>query len=221
MDEVLIFVFIPVCLLCFLLFITLFLYVVPLRFFVSFVSQEQRKEKMLTVSWSVMGIRITSAAGQQNYAILVADHELISRTLFSTKTTPTPAVSGPEAVHSPEDLVPLIQHLVVPVMKIGTVLYRQRSFEDIRGTVRIGLGDPVATGLLYGGYWATRFVFTASRIHIDLKPDFDREILEMELSVRFRINHPLRMIFAGIRVARMPDVMKIISGILQKNRVAQ
>lgn len=227
MDTAYILVFITACVLCVLLGIALILYVVPLRFLVRFNAREHRKETMVTVSWSMVSICFKTMADQRDLVILVADHVLYTQNLSPRspsaipKPLQKPAPTEDEEIRTAEDLIPIIQHLIGPVKKIGLVLYRQSSFEDVRGTVRIGLGDPAATGMLYGGYWATRFVFTASRIYIDLKPDFDREILEMELSVRFRIHHPLRILIAGIQVARTPDVMKIISSLRQKNRVAQ
>jgi hypothetical protein len=42
----------------------------------------------------------------------------------------------------------------------------------------------------------------ASRIFIEMKPDFNREIFEMDVAIRLRINHPLRIIIAGIQLMR-------------------
>jgi hypothetical protein len=65
--------------------------------------------------------------------------------------------------------------------------------------------------MLCGGYWATRFVLRASRIFIDMIPDFDRKILEMDMTIRIRVNHPLRILIAGIRLYGNPDIRQGIT----------
>jgi hypothetical protein len=35
-----------------------------------------------------------------------------------------------------------------------------------------------------------------------MKPEFDHEVFEMDVAIRLRINHPLRIIIAGIRLMR-------------------
>jgi hypothetical protein len=176
---------------------------------------------MLTVSWNILGVRISTFAGQQNVAVLAVDHVLFSRVLPPSKTARAPQDYGAEEIQSAGDLVQLVHRLIMPVTKIGTALYRQSSFEDVRGSVRIGLGDPVATGMLYGGYRATQFVLVASRIYLDVVPVFDRQILEVELDVRFRINHPLRILVTATRIAQTTDARTFISKIYRKKQVAQ
>jgi len=227
MDTVLIIVFIPATVLCVLLGIGLLLYVVPLQFLVSFIRKGDRQETTVTVSWNCVSIRIKPSAGKNEIEVLVAGHRVTRVNLSPPGPPPVPesptktARSGREEIRTAEDLIFLIRHVIEPVKKIGVVVYQQSSFENIRGTVRIGLGDPVATGMLYGGYWATRFMFSASRISIDLTPDFERQVLEMELSVRFGINHPLRILITSIQVMVSRDVRESISGFWQKNRVMQ
>ncbi|MEN6397109.1 MAG: DUF2953 domain-containing protein [Methanoregula sp.] len=227
MDTVYLLAFIPVCVLCALLGIALLLYAVPLRFFVQYTGTEDRKETMAAVSWNRLSICLKTAADRRELVILAAGHVLISQNLHLPPPSPPPKnqQKSPrpenEEIRTAEDLIPLIWHLIEPVKKIGLVLYRESAFENVRGTVRIGLGDPAATGMLYGGFWATRFVFSASHIYLDLTPDFNRKILEMELSVRFRINRPLRILVAGIQVVRTPGAREFISNLHVKKRVAQ
>lgn len=93
-------------------------------------------------------------------------------------------------------------------MPVAHVYPRPPYDFSLNGRIRIGTGDPVATGMLYGGYWATRFVLRASRIFIDIKPDFDRKILEMDMIIRIPVNHPFRILIAGIRLYRNPDIIQ-------------
>jgi hypothetical protein len=92
--------------------------------------------------------------------------------------------------------------MIKPAGRFVSVLWHECRFENCTGSIRIGTKDPVTTGILYGGYWATRFGLRASRIFIDVISDFNREIFEMDVAIRFRINHRLRIIIAGIQLMR-------------------
>ena len=50
---------------------------------------------------------------------------------------------------------------------------------------------------------------TASQF--ELEPVFDRECLELELGVRFKVDHPLRLLIQGIQVLKSPQIRAIQS----------
>jgi hypothetical protein len=116
----------------------------------------------------------------------------------------------PADLHSVAGYVTLIPQLIEPVGKFGAVLYDQTTFDGISGWIRIGAGDAAATGMLYGGYWATRSVLRASKIYVEMIPEFNRKILELDLVIRLRINHPLRVGIAGIRLFKNPAIRHVI-----------
>ena len=62
--------------------------------------------------------------------------------------------------------------------------------------------------MVYGGYWASRFAFTASRIYVNVVPDFNGEILELDLKIRIRIRHPLILLIHGFFFMREPAIRR-------------
>jgi len=215
MDLLLIFLFITACLVLILLFASLLFYQVPLRLTVFFVYQKPRQVTVITVFWSVLGMRITTAGDHHHETeILLGKRVVFSRTNPYMHKEPERVGTGLLDIRSTQDLGILIRHVVSPVMDVGSALYRETAFEEVRGKVRIGLRDPAATGMLYGGYWATRFILLATRIHVDMEPVFDRECLELELAVRFRVDHPLRLLTQGIQVLKSPNIRAIQSRLL-------
>ena len=76
------------------------------------------------------------------------------------------------------------------------------------GSIRIGMDNPAATGMLYGGYQASRFVLNASRIFVDMEPVFGNRVLALDITMRLRIRHPLVIIIRGIALIRNPAVRR-------------
>jgi hypothetical protein len=209
METFLIPVFILACPLLILLFITLLLYLIPVRFAISFVRQEGQQEHSISVSWGLIGFRTVDTGDGQRTEVFIGGHVMYTRAGMEERQKGVDANSPtPADLRSVEGYLTLIPRLIEPVGRFGSVLYHQSTFEDINGRIRIGTGDPVATGMLYGGYWATRFVLLASRIFIDLIPEFDRKILEMDMVIRLRVDHPLRILIAGIRLYKNPDIRR-------------
>jgi len=99
-----------------------------------------------------------------------------------------------------------IQRMIGPIEMFGSVFWKASRFVDARGTLRLGLGDPVLMGEICGMYWASRFILLASRVYVELEPVFDREVLNLDITVRVRVNHPLLVLIAGIRLARDPGI---------------
>jgi hypothetical protein len=212
METFLIPVFILACPLLLLVFSALLLYVIPVRFTL-FLRQTGKEESSITVSWGTIRVRIIKTGEGQRTEVILGGNILYSlagkekwREGKEVKS-PSPAdfrLSGGYLTHIPR--------MIEPLGKFGLLLWHQTTLEDINGRIRIGTGDPVATGLLYGGYWATRCMLRESRIFIEVIPEFDGKILEMDLVVRLRINNPLRILIAGMRLSRDPAVRKGLTG---------
>lgn len=212
METFLIPLFILVCTILILLFIALLLYLIPVRFVISFLRLEGQQEYSISVSWGLIGVRSIDTGDGRRTEVFIGRHVIHTRAgeenLLKSEIAESPT---PADLHSVEGYLTLIPRLIEPCGRFSTVLYYQSTFEGIDGSVRIGTGDPVATGMLCGGYWATRFVLRASRIFIDMIPDFDRKILDLDMTIRIRVNHPLRILIAGFRLFRNPDIRQGIT----------
>lgn len=200
MDVLLILLFISACLALIPLVVLFLLYIVPVHFTVHFVYQKPRQETTISACWCNMSVRVTTNGDHRKTEVLLGKRVVFVRTRSCEQPEPERTGTDLTAIRAPQDPGLLIQYIVTSITDLVPVLYSESSFEGVRGKVRIGLSDPAATGMLYGGYWATRFVLLASRIQIEMEPVFDREILELDLTGRFRIAHPLRLVIRGIRV---------------------
>jgi len=207
MDTFLIPIFIVACTLLFFLFPALILYLVPVRFALFLLQKEGQRQHSVTVSWGLFRYRIIDGDDGRRAEVFMGSHIIYSRAgegerqVGEDVNLPTPA-----DLRSVTGYLNLIPRLIAPAGRLGLVLYRESTFEDCTGSIRIGTKDPVATGILYGGYWAARFVLMASRIFIDMMPEFNREVFEMDMVIRLRVNHPLRILIAGIHLLKTPGI---------------
>ncbi|WAC04480.1 MAG: DUF2953 domain-containing protein [Methanoregula sp.] len=207
MDPVILVIYLSGLLAGLILFSILVLWLVPVRVFIRYRYDRGRQDLEATARWGIIAIRSTKRAGRSQTVLLIFSHVLFSfdRRPEKKEITPPPSYR-PADIRAATDLVPVIRNLAMPAIRIGSVLCRMSRFERCNGRVRIGLGDPAATGMLYGSYWATRFAFTASHICIDMEPVFDHEVLAIDLSVRYRIGQPLRILLSAARELLRPDV---------------
>jgi len=212
MDTFLIPVFIVACTLLIFLFPALILYLVPVRFAILLVQKEGQQEHSVTVSWGFIRFRIIGGSDGPGTEVFLGSHIIYSRAGTGERQKEEEVkLPAPADLRSVTGYLNLIPRLIAPAGRLGLVLYRESTFEDCTGSIRIGTKDPVATGILYGGYWAVRFMLKASRIFIDMMPEFNREIFEMDMVIRLRVNHPLRILIAGIHLLRIPGIRQGMS----------
>jgi hypothetical protein len=203
MDIILIPIFIVAFIILFCECIAVLLYAVPLRFCLRLLHTEEHHEQSVLVSWGLIGCRITNGGNQQKIEVCLGHHIILSRPIEGkSKRGVDVKIPEPSDFRSGERYLTFFSRMITPAGKFVSVLWHECRFENCTGSIRIGTKDPVATGILYGGYWAARFGLLAARIFIEMKPDFNREIFEMDVAIRLRINHPLRIIIAGIQLMR-------------------
>jgi hypothetical protein len=207
MDTFLIPVFIFACTLLICQVLALILYMVPVRFSLLLVQKEGQREHSVSVSWGWTRYRIIDGDDGRRTEVLFGGYVIYSCAGAGERQEGDDAkIPGQADLRSVEGYLNLIPRLIAPAGMFGSVIYRESTFEDCTGSIRIGMKDPVATGILYGGYWAARFVLMASRIFIDMIPEFNREVVEMDVVIRLRVNHPLRILTAGIHLLKTPGI---------------
>jgi len=101
--------------------------------------------------------------------------------------------------------------LAGPVVDFCCRFFRLVRIDSVRGTMRIGLADPVFTGMVYGWYCAVRPLLAYSRIFLDIRPVFDRNVFDMDLEMRWDLRHPLMLAINGWRLYRNRDVQEALS----------
>jgi len=205
MDALLIPVFILFGLLVPVLALMLLLYAVPVRAAATLIHTADDKKQTVKVSWSIIAFRISGYGAGQVIEALILDHVIVSHTMpreipeekHDEEIIPE-QVLGSNGKLDAGELIRIVQRMTGPVGTFLSVFREQSRFENATGTVTLGLGSPSVTGEVYGFYWASRFILLASRIDIGMRPVFDRVVLELDLTVREKIEHPLLVLIAGL-----------------------
>ncbi|MFA6333367.1 MAG: DUF2953 domain-containing protein [Methanoregula sp.] len=234
MDLLIIPAFIAILLIVPLLAIALLLYAVPIRAAATLIWNADRKEPSVLISWGCIGIRSTGLGAGRVTSFLILNHPILSRTGPAGEAEPVnrEEVAGPEPTPQEEkrpepgdggtfdisELVPVVHRMIGPVGRFGSAFWQQSRFEEAHGTVTLGLGDPVLTGEAYGFYWASRFVLLASRIDVEMEPVFDRMVLELDITVRVKVVHPLLVLFAGLALAMDPATKEAVAYATRKKQ---
>lgn len=209
MDALLIPLFIGTCILFLVLLPALLLYAVPIRCTVASIQEEGRRESVITISWAGAGIRIARSGETSTARILAGGRSVYSIPAAEAKTRDAePPFTGTNISRS--EIARHILPAIIPFGRFAVAVFRQIRIDEISGNLRIGLGDPVATGMLYGGYWASRFSMNASRIFVVIEPVFGRRVVECDLLVRLKFRHPLVILIEAVPLARNPDVRKLV-----------
>ena len=157
MDTFLIPLFIIACIFFFCEFIALLLYAIPVRFALLLVQKEGQREHSVSVSWGLIGFRITGRSDQRRIETCIGSHVIHSRKLKGEPQMGDDAkIPAPADLRSVEQYLTFLSQMIVPAGRFVSVLWHECRFEHCTGSIRIGSKDPVTTGILYGGYWAAR-----------------------------------------------------------------
>jgi hypothetical protein len=215
MDELLIPAFVLISLAVPLLALALLLYAIPVRVVARLVRREGHRDEELVLSWGLVGVRTSRTRTGVVTDVLVANRRVFSRTgsRVHGEKEQVP-VHPPRGTETPGtvDMVQGVQALLGPAVAFGSAFWRECRFEEVRGRVTLGLGDPVLTGECCGLYWASRCILEASRIYLELVPVFDRQVLELDITARMHVRHPLLVLIAGLRLARHPAIRGAMQG---------
>jgi hypothetical protein len=61
-------------------------------------------------------------------------------------------------------------------------------------------------------------VLLASRIDVEMEPVFDRMVLELDITVRVKVVHPLLVLFAGLALAMDPATKEAVAYATRKKQ---
>jgi hypothetical protein len=164
----------------------------------------------LQASWGCIGARARREGPVSRLEWLFLGRPFLSRPLESRETP----VAEPVAGRTPAPMVSQARALLKlarPLCSLGKRFLSAVTFGEIRGHLRIGLRDPVDTGVLYGWYCALVPLLRGNRIELAVRPAFDREILEGEVRADFRIHRPLLLLLAAAGLFLDPDVRSALA----------
>ncbi|MDG6256505.1 MAG: DUF2953 domain-containing protein [Methanomicrobiaceae archaeon] len=75
---------------------------------------------------------------------------------------------------------------------------RSLRVKYLASDARLGFGNPVVTGEVYGWYWVVKGILSPlSCVSLDMEPAFTERVIEGDTSLCIAIQHPLRIMLAG------------------------
>lgn len=198
-----------------LVFIEVLLLIIPLRISLAFHSSVEQTRGIFLVSWSIFGLEVLVPGKDPQFSALVGGKRLITRPLSSFTGHEKPHTGGPGPGQVPGIMNSLLI-LAEPVLDAVLDLVRHTSLDYIRGTARIGLDNPCATGMIYGLYRAVLPLLPRDRVSLTVVPEFCHEVCEIDITTRFRVTYPILVIVNAVKLAKHPAARKIIKSMRSK-----
>lgn len=182
---------------------------IPFRISLSFHIHETETKGIFGCSWFIFGLEVLVSGKDPQLSVMVGGARLVNRPLSSFMVSENEHADGPGPGDVPGIISSLLQ-LRGPVLDTFCDLVRHTRLDYLRGTARIGLGDPSATGMMYGLYRAFIPLLPGSRINLTMVPEFNHEVCEIDLITRFRITYPLLVIVNVVKIVKHPAARKIM-----------
>jgi len=196
-----------------LIIITLTLYFIPVIAQIALGKTPESGYLLFQASWGVIGARTRIEGGESRHEFLIGKHPLYTRTVKDQKTRAPEAGEELRTIPSLIRKVPHLLNLIRPLSHLGGKLLRSMTLQEIRGNLTVGFRNPADTGIFYGWYYAILPTLMISRVSLDVTPVFDRPVLEGEIMAKVRIDRPLLLILAMVRLFFDRDVRNALSGL--------
>jgi hypothetical protein len=196
-----------------LILITLTLYFIPVIAQIALGKTPESGYLLFQASWGVIGARTRMEGGESRHEFLIGERTLYTRTVKDQKTRALEV--GEELRKIPSHLrkVPHLLQLIQPLSDLGRKLLHSMTLQEIRGNLIVGFRNPADTGIFYGWYCAIFPTLMVSQVSLDVTPVFDRPVLEGEIMAKVRIDRPLLLLLAMIRLFFDRDVRNAIAGL--------
>jgi hypothetical protein len=180
-----------------------FFLVIPLRISFSLRSRGVALQGILSASWFVSGLEIRVSGNDTRVSLTIGGIGLVTRTMpaHSRRQNKLPGVPDTGRIAGTISLLPSLTGLVFNAI---LDLIRHTRLDYIQGNARIGLGDPAATGMVFGLYHVCRALLPRDRIDFNLIPEFGNEVCEIDLKARFRIAAPVRIMVNAVKIVKHP-----------------
>ena len=199
-----------------LLLIEVLVLLIPFRFSLSFQTRESETKGILLGSWFIFGLEMLVSGKDQQVSVVVGGARLVTRPLSSFMA---PKKESGEVGPGPGQVPGIISSLLRlqgPVLEAFLDLVRHTRLDYIRGAARIGLGDPSATGMVYGLYRAMIPLLPGDRINFTMVPEFNGEVCEIDISARFHITCPFLVLVNAVKIAKHPSARRVMKTMRKK-----
>lgn len=196
--------------------IAVLLLIVPARVSFSFRSSGSETKGILTGSWLIFGLEVLARGKDPELSVMAGGARLVTRPL-SSLVAPGKKYTGGHGPGQVTGIISSLLRLQGPLLALVLDLARHTRFDYARGTARIGLGDPCATGMLYGLYRAVIPLLPLERVNLTMVPEFGHEACEVDITARFQVTYPLLVLVNAVRVVKHPATRKVMNSMRAKN----
>jgi hypothetical protein len=190
---------------------------IPLKISLSFRSHGGERKGIVAVSWLVFGLEVQVSGKDSRVSVNVGRTRLITRPLSLSATPPEKPRIVPDPGRVP-DIISALPALQGPVLSAILDLMHHTRFDYARVTARIGLSDPSATGMVYGMYRAVLPLLPANRFNLTVIPEFKGEVYEIDMTTRFHVMYPFRILVNAVKVVKHPAARKVMKTMREKPR---
>jgi hypothetical protein len=196
-----------------ILLIVITLYFIPVIAQIACERTPESKYLLIQASWGFLGARTRMEGGESRQEFLIGKRPLYSRTMKDMEVRAQEAGEEPQKTFFSIRRVHCLLHLIQPISHLLGELLRSMSLQEIRGNLIVGFRNPAETGIFYGWYSALLPILMVSRVCLEVTPVFDRQVLEGDIMAKVRIDRPLLLILAMVRLSMDRDVRTALSGL--------
>jgi hypothetical protein len=196
-------------------FIEVIILTIPVRISLSFRSGEPETKGCFMGSWFIFGVEVLASVKDPKLSVLFCGARWFTRPFSSFAPPEKEDKKGPGLMDAP-DIISSLSRLQGPVLDALLDLVRHTRFDYAKGTAWIGLGDPAATGMMYGLYRAVIAILPGNRVSFMVIPEFNREVFEIDVTSRFRITYPVLVLVNAVKLVKHPAARKVMKTVKSK-----
>jgi hypothetical protein len=165
----------------------------------------------LSACWSVFGLGYSYTKKGGRVHILLSGRSIYNREISEASKASLKIRKPGTEIRTLISLICIIQALMPGILRILRALKRHGRFRRFSCDLLFGTGRPAETGLIFGIFSAMRPILMISpRVSLSLEPVFDKEILEGDCRIDFRLNRPLVIISLILRLVLSPGTWRIL-----------
>jgi hypothetical protein len=189
------------------------LYFIPVIVQIAYERIPESKYLRIQASWGFFGARMRMEGDESRQEFLIGERPLYVRTVKGREIRVPEGDKELQKTSFSIRRVQCLLQLIQPISHLlGKILYSM-SFQEIRGNLMVGFRNPAETGIFFGWYSALIPILMVSRVCLDITPVFDRQVLEGDIMAKVRIERPLLLILAMVRLYMDRDVRTALSGL--------
>jgi hypothetical protein len=189
------------------------LYFIPVIVQIAYERIPESKYLRIQASWGFFGAGMRMEGDESRQEFLIGERPLYVRTVKGREIRVPEGDKELQKTSFSIRRVQCLLQLIQPISHLLGKILCSMSFKEIRGNLMVGFRNPAETGIFFGWYSALLPILMVSRVCLDITPVFDRQVLEGDIMAKVRIERPLLLILAMVRLYMDRDVRTALSGL--------